>query len=95
MKKKKKKKKKQIKMSDISVKELLHQTTLNQLSNKRTTAYGIDQKIILDIGSLYIKFGLSGEASPRQCLPNRLYENIEHCPEGVLVEGDVSNKFVI
>jgi len=76
-------------MSDISVKELLHQTTLNQLSNKRTTAYGIDQKIILDIGSLYIKFGLSGEASPRQCLPNRVYENIENCPEGVLVEGDL------
>lgn len=75
-------------MSDMSVKELLHQTTLNQLSNKRTTAYGIDQKIILDIGSLYIKFGLSGEASPRQCLPNRIYKNIENCPEGVIVEGD-------
>ncbi|ORX52226.1 actin-like ATPase domain-containing protein [Piromyces finnis] len=76
-------------MSDMSVKDLLHQTALNQLSNKRTTAYGIDQKIIIDIGSLYIKFGLSGEASPRQCLPNRIYENIEHCPEGVLVEGDI------
>jgi len=76
-------------MSDISVKELLHQTTLNQLNNKRTTAYGIDQKIILDIGSLYIKFGLSGEASPRQCLPNRIYKNIENCPEGVIVEGDL------
>jgi len=76
-------------MSDISVKELLHQTALNQLNNKRTTAYGIDQKIILDIGSLYIKFGLSGEASPRQCLPNRIYKNIENCPEGVIVEGDL------
>jgi actin-related protein 10 len=76
-------------MSDISVMELLHQTTLNQLNNKRTTAYGIDQKIILDIGSLYIKFGLSGEASPRLCLPNRLYKNIEKCPEGVIVEGDL------
>jgi len=75
-------------MSELSVKELLHQTTLNQLNTKRTSTYGIDQKIILDIGSLYIKFGLSGEASPRQCLPNRLYKNIENCPEGVIVEGD-------
>lgn len=76
-------------MADISVKELLHQATLNQFSNKRTTAYGIDQKIILDIGSTYIKFGLSGEASPRKCIPNRLSYNKENCPEGVVLEGDL------
>ncbi|KAF9895679.1 hypothetical protein BX616_009085, partial [Lobosporangium transversale] len=39
-------------------------TKIRDLSFK-TSIYGIEERIVLDIGSCYIKCGLSGEARPR------------------------------
>ncbi|KAI8974498.1 actin family [Pilobolus umbonatus] len=37
--------------------------------NRRPSIYGTEDRVILDIGSLYIKCGFSGESSPRHLVP--------------------------
>lgn len=40
----------------------------------KTSIYGIEERIVLDIGSCYLKCGFSGEARPRHFLPLFLTE---------------------
>lgn len=36
---------------------------------RRHSIYGTEDRVVLDIGSLYIKCGFSGESSPRHLVP--------------------------
>ncbi|TPX30324.1 hypothetical protein SmJEL517_g06093 [Synchytrium microbalum] len=47
--------------------------TMASLLSRRGTLYGLDDKIVLDIGSLYIKCGFSGESRPRSIVPTCIH----------------------
>lgn len=40
-----------------------------QSFTRRHSIYGTEDRVVLDIGSLYIKCGFSGESSPRHIVP--------------------------
>lgn len=40
---------------------------------RRHSIYGTEDRVVLDIGSLYIKCGFSGESSPRHLVPTWSY----------------------
>jgi len=63
----------------------MHHTTL-----RKGSIYGTEDKIVFDIGSLYIKCGLSGESSPRCIRPN-FTPSADLLPDGTLLDGPVSH----
>ncbi|GAA5801446.1 actin family [Helicostylum pulchrum] len=59
----------------LSSNYLSNYTTASSFHNfaRRHSIYGTEDRVVLDIGSLYIKCGFSGESSPRHSVPTWSY----------------------
>lgn len=64
---------------------------------RRHSIYGTEDRVVLDIGSLYIKCGFSGESSPRHLVPTwfNLSQSRDTDGEVVRVNKEVRSKHII
>lgn len=52
---------------------------------RRHSIYGTEDRVVLDIGSLYIKCGFSGEPSPRHLVPTWSYLGQSRDADGEII----------
>lgn len=52
---------------------------------RRHSIYGTEDRVVLDIGSLYIKCGFSGESSPRHLVPTWFNQGQSRDSDGEVV----------
>lgn len=59
---------------------------------RRHSIYGTEDRVVLDIGSLYIKCGFSGESHPRHLVPtwSHLFRSSNSDGEAYRIDGKVN-----
>ncbi|KAI8880771.1 hypothetical protein K501DRAFT_190575 [Backusella circina FSU 941] len=77
----------------LSSNYLSNYTSVSSFQNftRRHSIYGTEDRVVLDIGSLYIKCGFSGESAPRHSVPT--WSCLEHQRDSdgeiIRVDGEV------